>query len=73
MTRTGMSYRVVRLDSAEARRSPAGASDAERSEMMMPLAIAAWVGSGRALPSYTRADMPIHLATLADQGARDEK
>ena len=72
MTRTGMSYRVVRLDSAEANRSPAGSSDVERSEMMMPLAIAAWVGSGRTLPSYTRATMPIRLTTLAQQGTSDD-
>lgn len=33
----------------------------ERLEMMWPLALDAWVTSGRKLPEYSRAEIPIRM------------
>ena len=69
MTRAHMTYRVVALDSAEASEAPTGADAVESSAMMAELSISAWVASGRALPSYSRARMPIRITTLEAQDA----
>ncbi len=72
MSRAEMTYRVVRLDSSEASTAPEPRSQDEGSRMMAELSLAAWQASGRPLPSYTRATMPIRLTTLEALAQSDE-
>ena len=63
-----MTYRVVALSSAEASDARLGNTVAERLQMVSDLSRMAWAASGRPLPVYSRAEMPVHLSTLAEQG-----
>lgn len=71
MIRAHMTYRVVTLDSIEASEAPAGADCAESAAMVAKLSVAAWIASGRELPSYSRAQMPVRFTTLEAQDALD--
>jgi hypothetical protein len=67
-----MTYRVVDLGSKEAGDSRLGATPAERLSILAELSRTAWLASGRELPSYTRATMPVRLLTLRELApARD--
>jgi len=70
MRRRHMTYRVVSLDSEEASQAP-GADGIAADTMLTELSLAAWLASGRPLPSYSRSQMPIRMTTLEDQGTRD--
>lgn len=73
MTRREMTYRVVALESAEARDARLGSTVAERLAMLAELSRLAWAASGRPLPRYERRDMPVRLAALRDQGGPDDR
>lgn len=68
-----MTYRVVALDSEEAGEAPAGVDGSESADMVAALSLAAWIGSGRQLPSYSRSQMPIRMTTLEEQDALDHE
>ena len=72
MSRREMTYRVVGLESSEASAAPQPRSQEEGSRMMAELSLAAWQTSGRPLPSYTRATMPVRLTTLQALARSDE-
>lgn len=61
-----MTARVVPLSSAEAADPRTGGTLEERLAAVAELSAEAWRLAGRPLPSYTRATMPIRLATLKD-------
>jgi hypothetical protein len=66
MDRSRMTGRVVPLTSPEAGDPRAGGSLEERLAAVAELSVEAWRLAGRPLPSYTRATMPVVLATLKD-------
>ena len=68
-----MTYRVVPLRSADASDAALGTTGAQRLGMVFELSLMAWAAGGRVLPVYTRADMPIRLSRLSDQGGPEEK
>jgi len=59
-----MTARVVRLTSPEAGDSRMGGTLEQRVAAVTELTLEAWRLSGRTLPTYTRATMPIVIATL---------
>jgi hypothetical protein len=61
-----MTARVVPLSSPEASDPRTGGTLEERLAAVAELSAEGWRLAGRALPSYTRATMPIRLATLKD-------
>ncbi|HEX9484511.1 MAG TPA: hypothetical protein VF929_08010 [Gemmatimonadaceae bacterium] len=61
-----MTYRVVSLHSDEARDARLGSTVEERLAMLRELSRMAWFASGRALPVYSRAEMPVRLVRLSD-------
>jgi len=61
-----MTARVVPLTSAEAADARMGGSVEERLAAVVELTAEAWRLAGRRLPTYTRATMPIVVATLQD-------
>lgn len=67
-----MTARVVPLASPEAGDSRMGGTLDERLGAVVALTAEAWRLSGRALPTYTRATMPVALARLDQQGREDE-
>jgi hypothetical protein len=69
MERSKMTARVVPLRSREAADARAGGSLEERLAAVDALTEEAWRLSGRSLPHYTRATMPIALGTLGDHAA----
>ncbi len=73
MTRRELTYRVVGLESAEARDARLGSTAAERLEMLVALSRLAWAASGRALPQYQRRNMPVRLCALRDQGGPEDR
>ncbi len=62
--RRDMQVRVVPLRSAEAGESRIGGSVAERVALVAELSGQAWALTGRPLPSYTRATMPVRVVSL---------
>jgi hypothetical protein len=62
-----MTVRVVPLTSAEAGDSRMEGTIDERVSAVAELTLEAWRVSGRSLPNYTRATMPIVVSTLKDQ------
>jgi hypothetical protein len=62
-----MTARVVPLSSPEAGDSRMGGTVKERLAAVAQLTAEAWRLSGRPLPTYTRATMPIVVSTLKDQ------
>lgn len=73
MTRREMTYRVVSLESDEARDARLGTTATQRLEMLVELSHAAWVASGKPFPRYERHNMPVHLARLSDQGGPGDR
>jgi len=66
MDRSRITARVVPLSSPEAGDPRMGGTVAERVDAVARLSAEAWRLSGRPLPTYTRATMPIVVATLQD-------
>lgn len=66
MDRTRMTARVVPLSSPEAGDPRTGGSLEDRLVAVAELTAEAWRLAGRPLPTYTRATMPVVLATLRD-------
>jgi hypothetical protein len=64
-----MTARVVPLSSPEAADPLMGGTVEERLAALAELSAEAWRLSGRPLPSYTRATMPIVITTLRQQGS----
>ena len=73
MSQRHMTYRVVRLVSEDAGQAPTGIDAAECVAMVAALSIAAWVASGRKLPSYSRSQMPFRMTTLDQQDATHDE
>ena len=65
--RERMTARVVPLGSAEAGDARVGGTIDERLALVTAPSRHAWEVSGRSLPSYTRATMPVRVTTLAEQ------
>ena len=72
MARRDMTYRVVPLGSAEASDAVLGTTGAQRLGMFFELSLMAWAAGGRVLPVYTRAEIPIRLSRLSDQGGPED-
>ncbi len=62
-----MTVRVVPLGSREAGEARVEDTPAERLRLVSRLSEALWARTGRALPSYTRATMPVALGTRHDR------
>lgn len=69
MNRARMTARVVPLTSAEAGDSRTGGTLDQRVAAVADLTAEAWRLAGRPLPTYTRATMPVVLATLREHAA----
>jgi hypothetical protein len=69
MDRSRMTARVVPLTSAEAGDPRMGGTLEQRLDAVAALTAEAWRVSGRPLPQYTRATMPIVVRTLKDHDA----
>jgi hypothetical protein len=68
--RRDMTARSVPLTSREAGESRVGGTPAERIAMVATLTRAAWALTGRPVPSYTRATMPVRIIPLRE--SRDD-
>jgi hypothetical protein len=66
MDRSNMTARVVPLSSAEAGDAHMGGTAEQRLEAVAALTAEAWRLARRPLPTYTRATMPVVVATLKD-------
>ncbi|MEX0691636.1 MAG: hypothetical protein WD934_05295 [Gemmatimonadales bacterium] len=66
MNRSHMTARVVALSSPAAGDPRMGGTAQQRLAAVAELTAEAWRLSGRPLPTYTRATMPIRVATLKD-------
>ncbi len=64
-----MTVRLVPLDSREAGEARVGGSIAERVALVARLSDMLWTQTGRPLPNYTRATMPIAMTTLRHQSS----
>lgn len=73
MKRREMTYRVVPLESPEARDARLGSTVAERIQMLVELSHAAWVASGKPFPRYERHNVPVKLSRLEDRGGPDDR
>lgn len=62
--RREVTARIVPLASAEAGESRVGGTPAERLALVAELSKQAWALTGRPLPSYTRATIPISIRPL---------
>ncbi len=62
--RREMTARVVPLTSREAGESRVGGTPSERLALLTELSLSAWALTGRPLPTYTRATMPISIRPL---------
>ncbi|MGQ0648892.1 MAG: hypothetical protein ACT4P7_15145 [Gemmatimonadaceae bacterium] len=61
-----MTARIVPLRSDEAGDARMGGTPDERVAAVTELTLEVWRLAGRSLPSYTRATMPVVIATLRD-------
>ncbi|MDB4913833.1 MAG: hypothetical protein JWM95_1477 [Gemmatimonadetes bacterium] len=64
-----MTYRVVPLGSREASSAHLGMTASQRLNMLEELSHMTWVATGLPLPTYSRAEMPVTLSTLREQGS----
>ena len=71
MDRSKMTARIVPLSSPEAGDARMGGTVEERLAAVAELTLEAWQLSGRELPTYQRATMPVTVTTLAEQGMDD--
>jgi hypothetical protein len=62
-----MTVRIVPLGSAEAADGRVAGTPEQRLELLRELSERMWALTGRPLPRYTRATMPVKLSTLAEQ------
>jgi hypothetical protein len=62
-----MTARIVSLQSREAGDSRVGGTVAERLALLAELSERAWQLTGRPLPTYTRATMPVVITELRAQ------
>lgn len=62
-----MTVRIVPLRGDEAGDARVGGTVDERLALVTELSRRAWELTGRPLPSYTRASMPVRITTLAEQ------
>ena len=69
--RRNMTVRLVPLASSEASDARVGGSVDERIALVTLLSEQLWVLTGRPMPSYKRATMPVVLRTLHDPVPRD--
>jgi hypothetical protein len=69
--RRDMTVRVVPLRSAEGGDSRVAGTAADRLAIVGRLSEDAWQRTGRPLPTYTRATMPVKMVALHEQGDRD--
>jgi hypothetical protein len=69
MDRSRMTARVVPLTSNEAGDSRTGGTAEQRLAAIAELTLEAWRLAGLALPTYTRATMPVMVGTLTDHAA----
>jgi hypothetical protein len=66
-----MTARRVAQGSREASEARVDGSINERLALVTVLSLSAWTNSGRSLPVYRRADMPIRQTTLLARHDRD--
>lgn len=69
--RQNMTVRIVPLHSREAGDPTVGGSVAERLRLVAQLSETSWKLTGRRLPVYTRATMPVVVTTLKAQAGRE--
>jgi len=69
--RSSMRARVVPLQSAEASDSRVEGTPAERVALVAVLSRQAWALTGRPVPSYTRATMPLRIISLRESRRAD--
>lgn len=62
-----MTVRIVPLASDEASDARVGGTASERLLLLRELSRRMWVLTGRPVPAYERATMPVRLTTLAEQ------
>ncbi len=65
-----MTVRLVPLHSREASEARVGGSVAERVALVARLSEMLWTRTGRPLPGYTRATMPIAMTSFRHQPAQ---
>jgi hypothetical protein len=70
-SRRKMTVRVVPLQSRAAGNAIVSGTAAERLALVADLSAMSWELTGKPLPRYTRATMPVVLTTLQAQGASD--
>ncbi len=68
-----MTIRVVSLHSREAGDARVGGSAEERLALLARLSEMSWRLTGRAMPTYTRASMPVVLRALSSQSDADQR
>lgn len=66
-----MTVRVVPLNSREAGDARAGGTATERVALVATLSATQWLLTGRPLPDYSRATMPIRVVSLRTRPDRD--
>ncbi len=66
-----MTARIVPLNSREAGEARVAGTIAERIALVAELSEMMWARTGRPLPSYTRATMPVVIRKLGDQADAD--
>jgi hypothetical protein len=69
--RRDMTVRLVPLRSDEGGDSRVGGTAADRVALVGKLSEDAWIRTGRPLPTYTRATIPVKVAGLRAQNDRD--
>lgn len=73
MAKRDITFRVVPLESAEARDARLGSTATQRLEMLAELSRAAWIAGGRPFPRYERRNMPVRLSRLTEQGGPNDR
>ena len=69
--RSKMTARIVPLHSREAGDARVGGTVAERIALVAELSEMLWARTGRPLPSYTRATMPVVMTTRGPRAPRE--
>jgi hypothetical protein len=65
--RSGMTARIVPLQSDEAGDGRVGGTASDRLQLVAELSRRAWALTKRPIPAYTRRTMPVKLSSLAEQ------
>ena len=66
-----MTFRQVPLRSAEAGEARVAGTPSERLKVTSELSRAAWLTTGKPLPTYARQDMPIRIVRQGERSGRD--